>query len=96
MGEGVFEESTHRLLMVYLLLMFWGALRFSDLQRVEVWSMELQGDVVRGHCWKLKPRPEAGRGAACAMAYTALGCRRMRDCDFLVLDPLGRVLLSHM
>ena len=50
MGEGGFEESTHRLLMVYLLLMFWGALRISDLQRVEVWSMELQGDVVRGHC----------------------------------------------
>ena len=73
MEEGACNESADTLLMVCLLLMFWGALRFSDLQRVEVWSMELQGDVVRGYCWKTKPRREACRGVACAMASTGLG-----------------------
>ena len=83
MEEGAFKDSADTLLMVCLLLMFWGALRFSDLQHVEVWSMELQGDVVRGYCWKTKASARGMPwGCLCHGIYRswapALGCQMLR------------------
>ena len=52
MRLGVFSPDTA--LLTGFLMMLWGALRFSDLQRVRVPDLEIGQGVVRGECWRTK------------------------------------------
>ena len=50
--SGNFNSDTF--LLVGFLLMIWGALRFSDIQRVKVEGLEILPGLVRGECWRTK------------------------------------------
>ena len=50
--SGSFNSDTF--LLVGFLLMIWGALRFSDIQRVKVEGLEILPGLVRGECWRTK------------------------------------------
>ena len=95
-ASGSFVKSMDTFLIVCFLVMFWGALRFSDLQRIEVETIELQGVIARGHCWKTKA-PITGMpwGCLCAGIYgswapaLAWVCKYMQAHDFMIAGPSG-------
>ena len=68
MRLGVFGPDTA--LLTGFLTMLWGALRFSDLQRVRVPDLEIGQGVVRGKCWRIK---SAGDGMP--FGFLAAGIR---------------------
>ena len=60
MKLGVFSRDTA--LLTGFLMMLWGALRFSDLQRVRIPDLEVGHGAVRGECWRTK-------SARCGMPF---------------------------
>ena len=60
--SGNFNSDTF--LLVGFLLMIWGALRFSDIQRVKVEGLEILPGLVRGECWRTNRQL-----MACLLAY---------------------------
>lgn len=84
------ELSQDSMYITAFLLMLWGALRFSDLQRASPDTFHIEVGVVRGRCWKTKTSAEG-------MPFGVLCCGSlddwspavakllvaMRDCDFL-------------
>ena len=95
-ASGSFVKSMDTFLIVCFLVMFWGALRFSDLQRIEVETIELQGVIARGHCWKTKASITGMPwGCLCAGIYgswapaLAWVCKYMQAHDFMIAGPSG-------
>ena len=82
--------------LVVFLMMVWGALRFSDVQRLDVSSICLERGVVRGRCYRTKSAQDGmpfgiltlGLYAAWDDGVSQL-CNAMRQCDFLLPGPGG-------
>eukprot|EP00435_Cladocopium_sp_Y103_P058443 s1619_g20.t1 len=84
------------LALVVFLLMVWGALRFSDIQRIDVSSIYLERGIVRGRCYRTKTSRVGMRfGLLTLGLYAAWDdgvrqlCNAMRLCDFLLAGPGG-------
>ena len=60
-----------------LLLMLWGALRFSDGQRIDLASVQVEDGVIRGWCWRSKSSPTGFPWGVLTVGATGLrwGCK---------------------
>ena len=82
--------------LVSFLIMVWGALRFSDLQRIDCQSLQIQDGIIRGNCWRTKSS-KIGMpfGLLCFGIHNcwqdaALQLQEsMRKCDYLFAGPSG-------
>ena len=79
------------------LMMVWGALRFSDVQRVECGSLQLQDGILRGRCFRTKSaRGGMPFGLLCLGIYAdwqeavAKLLDTLTGCNFLLSGPSGR------
>ena len=88
--------TQNTLALVVFLMMVWGALRFSDIQRIDVSSIFLERGVVRGRCYRTKSaRDGMPFGILTLGLYAAWDdgvlqlCNAMRQCDFLLTGPGG-------
>lgn len=90
------EITQDTLDLVSFLIMVWGALRFSDLQRVDCQSLQIQDGVIRGSCWRTKSS-KIGMpfGLLCLGIYSSWQAaahrlqESVRNCDYLFPGPSG-------
>ena len=91
------ELSHDSFLLIAFLTMMWGALRFSDVQRMDIASLAVADGLARGFCWRTKSAANgmpfgvltSGIFANWGHALCKLG-ERMKACDFLICGPQGR------
>ena len=90
------ELSHDSFLLIAFLTMMWGALRFSDVQRMDIASLAVADGLARGFCWRTKSAANgmpfgvltSGIFANWGHALCKLG-ERMKACDFLICGPQG-------
>ena len=82
--------------LVAFLVMFWGALHFSDLQQVERDSLQIENSIARGRCYRCKSAKDGMPfGLLCFGIFSTWDaglrrlCEAMKECDFLLAGPRG-------
>lgn len=96
LGDIATHFSQDSMYITAFLLMLWGALRFSDLQRASPDTLQVEAGVVRGRCWKTKSSAQGMPfGVLCLGILNDWSAAvhklivAMRDCDFLLAGPRG-------
>ena len=90
------EHAKDVRLLTAFLLMLWGALRYSDLQRVLVGELCCEDGVVRGACWRTKSSASGMPFGVLTLGIIGNWTYRaqelinfMKECDFLIAGPQG-------